>query len=217
MPERRAQHFRQSLHAGVERDLRIGMAPNLMADDLRFRQIFVFFALQRDQAAAEVRSANVHAKHMIAILEQLQRRQLRRPEDAGLVGIVPDWQHFDASVELAHEDVRPSDREFADAAVAKTAADDDTLHISPRLQSKQRLCDLRDILGELFEILPLAAADFELAVKYLEIPKAGLRAGDALHLAIAANHGAKKILTLDKGFVDAGKSLKLPVTCGITT
>jgi hypothetical protein len=35
-------------------------------------------------------------------------------------------------------------------------------------------------------------------------------------LAIAANHGAKKILTLDKGFVDAGKLLKLPVTCGIS-
>lgn len=73
------------------------------------------------------------------------------------------------------------------------------------------------ILGESFEILVPAAADFAAAAKYLEIPKTGLRAGDALHLAIAANHGARKILTLDKGFVDAGKLLKLPVTCGIRT
>jgi hypothetical protein len=58
-------------------------------------------------------------------------------------------------------------------------------------------------------------ADFAAAAKYLEIPKTGLRAGDALHLAIAANHRAKRILTLDQGFLEAGKLLKLPVTLGV--
>ena len=71
------------------------------------------------------------------------------------------------------------------------------------------------VLGESFEILAPTAADFAAAAKYLEIPKTGLRAGDALHLAIAANHRAKRILTLDKGFLEAGKLLKLPVTLGI--
>ena len=71
------------------------------------------------------------------------------------------------------------------------------------------------VLAESFELLLPAAADFAGAAKYLEMPKTGLRAGDAFHLAIAANHGAKKILTLDTGLVDAGKSLKLPVTRGI--
>lgn len=71
------------------------------------------------------------------------------------------------------------------------------------------------ILGESFEILQPAAPDFAAAVKYLEFPKAGLRAGDALHLAIAANHGARRILTLDGGFLDAGKLLKLPVSRGV--
>ena len=71
------------------------------------------------------------------------------------------------------------------------------------------------ILGESFEILAPTAADFASAAKYLEIPKTGLRAGDALHLAIAANHRAKRILTLDQGFVEAGKLLKLPVTLGV--
>jgi predicted nucleic acid-binding protein len=71
------------------------------------------------------------------------------------------------------------------------------------------------VLVESFEMLAPTAVDFATAVKYLEIPKTGLRAGDALHLAIAANHRAKRILTLDKGFLEAGKFLKLPVTLGI--
>lgn len=32
---------------------------------------------------------------------------------------------------------------------------------------------------------------------------------------IAAKHGARKILTLDAGFIDAGKPLKRPVSRGI--
>ncbi|MGH8567512.1 MAG: type II toxin-antitoxin system VapC family toxin [Gammaproteobacteria bacterium] len=70
-------------------------------------------------------------------------------------------------------------------------------------------------LCESFAILLPDGADFATAVKYLEMPKSGLRAGDALHLAIAANHGARKIITLDRGFLDAGKLLKLPVSRGI--
>jgi predicted nucleic acid-binding protein len=71
------------------------------------------------------------------------------------------------------------------------------------------------MLSESFELLVPCPADFAAAAKYLEVPKTGLRAGDALHLAIAANHGARKILTLDSGFIDAGKQLKLPVSRGI--
>lgn len=73
------------------------------------------------------------------------------------------------------------------------------------------------VLDESFELLLPAAADFPAAAKFLRMPKIGLRAGDALHLAIAANHGVKKILTLDEGLIDAGKLLKLPVTRGIRT
>ena len=71
------------------------------------------------------------------------------------------------------------------------------------------------VLGESFEILAPTEADFAAASRYLEMPKTGLRSGDALHLAIAANHRAKRILTLDRGFLEAGKLLKLPVARGI--
>jgi predicted nucleic acid-binding protein len=73
------------------------------------------------------------------------------------------------------------------------------------------------MLSESFELLAPAAADFVAAARYLKVPKTSLRAGDALHLAIAANHGARKILTLDSGFIDAGKLHKLPVSRGIRT
>jgi predicted nucleic acid-binding protein len=82
--------------------------------------------------------------------------------------------------------------------------------------------DARTVLGEFdslvsesLNVLMPTVADFSLARDYIERFSTGLRGGDALHLAIAANHGAKRILTLDGGFLDTGKLLKLPVTRGI--
>lgn len=68
------------------------------------------------------------------------------------------------------------------------------------------------VLAEYFQILLPTAADYATASRFLEMPKTGLRAGDAFHLAIASNRGAKKIFTLDQGFIKAGKQLKLPVS-----
>ena len=44
----------------------------------------------------------------------------------------------------------------------------------------------------------------------------GLRAGDALHLAIASNRGADAIYSLDQLMIAAGKELGLPTGAGIT-
>ena len=74
--------------------------------------------------------------------------------------------------------------------------------------------EFRTVLQESFQLLAPAAADFATATQFLETPKTGLRAGDAFHLAIAANHGALAIWSLDQGFVKAGKLLKLPVSSG---
>ena len=101
------------------------------------------------------------------------------------------------------------------------------VELSSMVSRKVRMGDLSDsqaeavrrefdrVLGESFEILVPTAADYAAAAKFLEIPKTGLRAGDALHLAIAMNHRARRILTLDRGFLEAGKLLKLPVTFGV--
>jgi hypothetical protein len=84
---------------------------------------------------------------------------------------------------------------------------------APQAEAVRRECDR--LLGESFEMLAPTPADYAQASMYLESPGTGLRAGDALHLAIAVNRGADKVLTLDRGFVEAGKLLKLPVSRGI--
>ncbi len=66
-----------------------------------------------------------------------------------------------------------------------------------------------------FTVLLPSAADFDLARHYLGRSETGLRAGDALHLAIANNHYAAAIYSLDKILLKAGKILQLPVSMGI--
>ena len=53
--------------------------------------------------------------------------------------------------------------------------------------------------------------DFRLACRYMEKFELGLRAGDALHLAIAMNHGAHDVCSLDRLFVEAGRKLGINV------
>jgi predicted nucleic acid-binding protein len=57
--------------------------------------------------------------------------------------------------------------------------------------------------------------DFELAKEYLARHRSGLRAGDALHLAIARNRGSERIYSLDNTLLKAGRSLGLPMTRGL--
>jgi predicted nucleic acid-binding protein len=66
-----------------------------------------------------------------------------------------------------------------------------------------------------FAVLLPNADDFGLAKRYLGKFNTGLRAGDALHLAIAGNRQAAAIYSLDKGLLMAGRLLDLPVSMGI--
>ncbi len=63
-----------------------------------------------------------------------------------------------------------------------------------------RLC------SESLSDLSISAAQFRVAARIADQHKLGLRAGDALHLAIAADHGAT-IATLDKRLADAALAL----------
>ena len=66
-----------------------------------------------------------------------------------------------------------------------------------------------------FAVLLPNADDFGLAKRYLGKFNTGLRAGDALHLAIAGNRQAEAFYSLDKGALMAGRLLDLPVSMGI--
>ena len=73
------------------------------------------------------------------------------------------------------------------------------------------------IVVESFVVLLPNADDFGLCRQYLQRYETGLRAGDALHLAVARNHRAQTIYSLDKTLLKAGKALGLPVAAGIRT
>jgi uncharacterized protein len=54
--------------------------------------------------------------------------------------------------------------------------------------------------------IPVSRLDFRTAARFADQHAIGLRAGDALHLAICANHGAT-LCTLDRRLGDAGSAL----------
>jgi len=61
---------------------------------------------------------------------------------------------------------------------------------------------------ESFTVLPVSRLEFRTAARFVEQHALGLRAGDALHLAICADHGAT-LWTLDQRLSDAGSALGL--------
>eukprot|EP01037_Dinobryon_pediforme_P010503 gene10503-10571_t len=62
------------------------------------------------------------------------------------------------------------------------------------------------MVAESFTVLPVTAGHFRIAAKFVDHHALGLRAGDALHLAAAAEYGAT-LFTLDHHLADAGPAL----------
>jgi predicted nucleic acid-binding protein len=71
------------------------------------------------------------------------------------------------------------------------------------------------VLGESLHLLVPTPEDFVTAADLLRDHASGLRAGDALHLAVARNRGPMPILTLDRGLVKAAKRLGIAASTGI--
>lgn len=72
-----------------------------------------------------------------------------------------------------------------------------------------------ELLAASFQILVPGVADYELAKAHTQNFATKLRAGDALHLAIAGNQGAERLYTLDEGLLAAARRLKVPASRGI--
>jgi predicted nucleic acid-binding protein len=64
-------------------------------------------------------------------------------------------------------------------------------------------------------VLLYSAGDYVLAREYLARPETRLRAGDALHLAIAKNQRVTAIYSLDKKLLSAGATLGVPARAAI--
>jgi len=77
------------------------------------------------------------------------------------------------------------------------------------------LAAFREVGEQYFNWLAVSAVDFKAASAYLEKWNLGLRAGDALHLAVAKTNGVKKLLTLDERMLKAARALRIPASTGI--
>lgn len=77
-------------------------------------------------------------------------------------------------------------------------------HRAAALSAFTRLC------VDSFRTLPVAREDFRTAVRFADQSELNLRAGDALHLAICANHGAS-LCTLDLRLAQAAPRVGVPV------
>lgn len=64
------------------------------------------------------------------------------------------------------------------------------------------------LFAESFEILPVTSQQFRTAARFADQYALGLRAGDALHLAICSDHGAT-LCTLDRRLAEAGPQIGL--------
>ena len=65
------------------------------------------------------------------------------------------------------------------------------------------------LVAESFTVLGVTGGQFRAAARFVDQHGLGLRAGDALHLAVAAEHGAV-VMTLDRRLLEAGPVLGVP-------
>ena len=65
------------------------------------------------------------------------------------------------------------------------------------------------LMAESFTVLPVTGRHFRAGAKFADQHRLGLRAGDALHLAAASDHGAT-VHTLDRKLAEAGPMLGVP-------
>ncbi|MGL4964550.1 MAG: type II toxin-antitoxin system VapC family toxin [Inquilinus sp.] len=76
-------------------------------------------------------------------------------------------------------------------------------------QRAAALAMFNKLVVESFTVLPVAGRHFRTAATFVDQHALGLRAGDALHLAVASEHGAT-VHTLDQRLADAGPMLGVP-------
>ena len=65
-----------------------------------------------------------------------------------------------------------------------------------------------------YTVFTVRTVDFILAAEFIQQWETGLRAGDALHLAIASNRSVENLLSLDRGLIDAVRKLNIPSDSG---
>jgi predicted nucleic acid-binding protein len=78
-------------------------------------------------------------------------------------------------------------------------------------QRSMALEAFRRLIIESFIVLPVSDGCFRLAVSFADRHLSGIRAGDALHLAVCAEHGVT-LCTLDQRLAEAGQDVGVNAT-----
>jgi uncharacterized protein len=76
-------------------------------------------------------------------------------------------------------------------------------------QRAAALAMFNKLTAESFTVLAVTGGHFRAAARFVDQHTLGLRAGDALHLAVASEHGAA-VYTLDQRLAAAGPALGVP-------
>ncbi len=76
-------------------------------------------------------------------------------------------------------------------------------------QRAAALAMFNTLVADSLTVLGVSSAQFRTAAIFADQHALGLRAGDALHLAVASDHGAT-LHTLDRRLADAGPALGVP-------
>jgi uncharacterized protein len=80
-----------------------------------------------------------------------------------------------------------------------------TGHIEPAHRA-EALAMFTRLTTDSFAVVPISRLQFRTAARFADLHTLGLRAGDALHLAVCADRGAT-LCTLDRRLSDAGSAL----------
>lgn len=76
-------------------------------------------------------------------------------------------------------------------------------------QRAAALAMFNNLVAESFTVVAVTGGQFRTAAKFADQHALALRAGDALHLAVASEHGAT-VYTLDQRLAEAGPALGVP-------
>jgi hypothetical protein len=132
-----AQHVDQARDRVVAPRLVVGMAPYLGCEDTGCREVGCLLEVELDDAGADIGAADIDRQDRVVPGKDPGRRDVSAADQPGLVRIMVDRFQLDAGALDLEPRRRSSDRDLADAARAKPAADGDALRALPALQPQE--------------------------------------------------------------------------------